>query len=66
MEDRLHNKKSKLIEFDDNNIEHVTSGPEYGQPWRGKQQVWEEIESDQFVELVEQIQNSIRARRIRI
>jgi len=24
---------SEFVEFDDNNIEHVLAGPNYGQPW---------------------------------
>ena len=31
-----------VIEFDDNNIEHVLAGPDYGQPW-GDWDGWEEF-----------------------
>lgn len=32
-----------IVEFNDNNIEHVLAGPDYGQPW-GDWNGWEEPE----------------------
>jgi len=48
----IHNIKlnETVIEFNDNNIEHVLAGPDYGQPW-GDWNGWEEI-GDWFEENV--------------
>lgn len=27
------NSDDKFVEYDDSNLEHVTAGPDYGQPW---------------------------------
>jgi hypothetical protein len=43
MKIETYNTEPETIEFDDNNINHVLSGPDYGQPW-GCWDGWEEIE----------------------
>ena len=30
---RNKNLKPEFVQYDDNNIEHVLAGPDYGQPW---------------------------------
>lgn len=40
-------RNNRIVEFDDNNIEHVLSGPDYGQPW-GDWDGWES--NDWFIE----------------
>lgn len=47
MKNETYNIKNGL-EFDDNNIEHVLAGPDYGQPW-GDWNGWEEFD-DWFTE----------------
>lgn len=42
MKTKTYNTEPKTIEFDDDNLDHVLAGPEYGQPW-GCWNGWEEI-----------------------
>jgi hypothetical protein len=42
MKNKTNNIENE-IEFDDNKIEHVLAGPDYGQPW-GDWNGWEEID----------------------
>lgn len=66
MKARKNNNKPNFVRFNDGKIEHVTAGPEYGQPWK-TQTVWDEFESVEYAGWVEEIQSAIlRIRRIRI
>lgn len=56
------NRKSSFVVYNDNDINHVSAGPIYGQPWRGSDQVWEEIESDQYCDFVAEVQELILRR----
>lgn len=43
---------SEFVEFDDNNIEHVLAGPNYGQPWGdgwNRENSFEEIINKRYV-----------------
>lgn len=43
---------SEFVEFDDNNIEHVLAGPNYGQPWGdgwNEENSFEEIINKRYV-----------------
>jgi len=55
-----------FIPYNDDNIQHVLAGPEYGQPWRTGHVAWNEFDSIEFKDMVEAIQRSINAKRIRI
>ena len=62
MKTHKHNRKSSFVVYNDNDINHVSAGPIYGQPWRGTEQVWEEIESEQYYDFVLEIQELILRR----
>ena len=67
MKTHKNNKNIHTVQYNDNDMSHVTSGPEYGQPWRGANQVWEENEADNYVDWVNEIQEAILNRlKIRI
>lgn len=42
MKHKIHEKEPIMEEYDDNNIQHVLAGPEYGQPWADSWIDWKE------------------------
>ncbi len=48
----------KFVEFNDNNLEHVSSGPDYGQP-ESSSNAWTELESKEYPDFVKEIANKI-------
>ena len=45
-----------FVSYDDENIDHVLNGPDYGQPpTSSKKTVWSELDSDEYPEYVEEI-----------
>ena len=47
-----------FIPYDDNNMEHVLAGPDYGQP-NSSSTVWNEIDSIEYPEFVEEVASKI-------
>jgi hypothetical protein len=51
---------SKFITYDDNNLEHVIAGPDYGQVDSGsKETAWSELDSREYINFVLHIGNKI-------
>lgn len=56
-----------FIPFDDENIEHVMSGPDYGQVDTGsKSTAWTEMESDEYEDYVDYITEKIINRKVKV
>ena len=53
-----------FIEYDDDNMEHVLAGPDYGQP--NSASAWSEIDSSEYPSYVNDIKNKILSRRFKI
>ena len=53
-----------FIEYDDENIEHVSNGPDYGQT--NSSSAWEEIDSIEYPSYVTEMKNKILSRRFKI
>ncbi len=59
--------KQKFVEYDDENIEHVMAGPDYGQVDTGsKSMAWSEMDSKQYENFVDYITEKIISRKIKI
>jgi hypothetical protein len=57
----------KFVEYDDNNISHVMSSPDYGQVDTGsKQTAWDEISSKEYEDFVDYITDKIISRKIKL
>jgi hypothetical protein len=54
----------EFVEYNDNNLEHIREGPSYGQP--NSSSAWEEINSSEYPDYVEEIRHRILARPIKI
>jgi len=50
---------SIFVEYDDNNMEHVLAGPDYGQP--DSSSAWNEIDSIEYPDYVAEIEEKILA-----
>ncbi len=50
---------SVFVPYDDNNIEHVLSGPDYGQPESSI--AWNEVDSVEYPDYVAEIEEKILA-----
>jgi len=49
-----------FVEYDDNNMEHVMAGPDYGQPESGsKETAWSELSSREYPEYVSAVRRKI-------
>jgi hypothetical protein len=48
---------SIFVPFDDNNMEHVLAGPDYGQP--GSSSAWNEIDSLEYPDYVADVEEKI-------
>lgn len=64
----MKNKKSYdnpiLVPYDDNNMEHVLAGPDYGQVDSGsKETAWIEIDSKEYPDFVSDIATKILLKR---
>ena len=56
-----------FVKYDDENIEHVMSGPDYGQVDTGsKVMAWSEMESKEYEDFVEYLTDKIIQRQIKI
>jgi len=53
------NDNSVFVPYDDNNIEHVLAGPDYGQPESSS--AWSEIDSIEYSDYVSDIEEKILA-----
>lgn len=49
MKTKTYNETEISIEFNDNNMEHVLAGPDYGQPW-GDWNGWEDLDGGYYIE----------------
>ena len=47
-----------FIPYDDNNMEHVMAGPDYGQP-NSSSTAWTELQSKEYTEFVREISSKI-------
>lgn len=57
MKSENSDRDSIFVEYDDNNIAHVSAGPDYGQP--GSSSAWTEIDSIEYPEFVSIIETKI-------
>lgn len=53
-----------FVEYNDNNLEHVLAGPDYGQPH--SQSCWNEVDSLEYPDYVEEIRHRILTHPIKI
>lgn len=58
MKDKNPDGRSGFVPYDDNNLEHVSAGPDYGQPWSSSN-AWVESGSKEYPHYVEEIQKKI-------
>jgi len=54
-----------FVEYDDENLSHVSSGHDYGQPWSASH-AWTEIDSKEYPSFVRQIGSKILKNPVRI
>lgn len=47
----------EFVEYNDNNLAHVSAGPDYGQPH--SQSCWNEVDSLEYPDYVEEIRHRI-------
>jgi hypothetical protein len=56
-----------FVQYDDENIDHVLAGPDYGQVDSGsKSTAWSEMESKEYNDFVEYLTDRIIRRKIKI
>ena len=56
----------RFVEYDDNNISHVMSGPDYGQVDTGsKSTAWSELDSKEYEDFVDYITERIISRKVK-
>lgn len=53
MKDKNSDDDPKFVEYDDNNLEHVLAGPDYGQPESSS--AWTELDSKEYPDYVEDL-----------
>lgn len=65
----MKNKNSSrdpiIIPYDDENMDHVVSGPDYGQPWSSSH-AWTEPDSVEYDDFVLEITNKIIHKKVKI
>lgn len=62
---KLNDLNPIFVEYDDNNIVHTMSSPDYGQVDTGsKQLAWSELESKQYNEFIDYITDKIISKKI--
>lgn len=54
----------EFVEYNDNNLAHVSAGPDYGQPH--SQSCWNEVDSLEYPDYVEEIRRRILTRPMKI
>lgn len=59
MNDEITTDEPIFVPYDDNNIEHVKNGPDYGQI--NSSSAWCECDSDEYPDYVLEIENKILA-----
>ena len=56
-----------FVEYDDNNLDHISNGPDYGQIDTGsKSTFWNEIDSPEYNDFVDYLTERIINRKVRI
>ena len=58
MKDKNPEGCSGFVPYDDNNLEHVSAGPDYGQPWSSSH-AWLETHSVEYVNFVSDVMGKI-------
>jgi len=48
----VENIESDFVEYDDNNIQHVMCGPDYGDPSDSKQHSWNIESSSEYIQFI--------------
>lgn len=54
MKDKNSNDDPKFVPYDDNNLEHVLAGPDYGQP-DSSSHGWTELDSKEYPDYVSEL-----------
>jgi hypothetical protein len=65
MNGKNSDKSSSFVPYDDENLEHVSAGPDYGQPWSSSN-AWTEVRSKKYPEFVAEVMDKILSNKIRI
>jgi hypothetical protein len=64
---KLEDPGPNFVEYDDENIEHVLAGPDYGQVDSGsKSTAWSEMESKEYDDFVEYLTDRIIRRKVKL
>lgn len=67
MDASMRSHKPIFVPYDDNNIEHTSNGPDYGQIDTGsKSTAWTELDSYEYEDYVEYITEKIINKRIKV
>jgi hypothetical protein len=67
MKSKKSDPSPTFIQYDDENIEHVMSGPDYGQVDTGsKCSFWNEIDSPEYNDFVDYLTEKIVSRKVSI
>jgi hypothetical protein len=64
MNGKNSNDGAKFVEYNDENLEHVSNGPDYGQPENSLG--WNEMDSKEYPEYVAEIRRRIKKTRIKL
>jgi hypothetical protein len=59
------NSDSEFVEYNDECLEHVSNGPDYGQPW-SESTSWSEIDSPEYPDFVNEIRKLILKKRVKL
>lgn len=65
MKGKNSGKSPSFIPYDDNKLEHVSAGPDYGQPWSSSC-AWHETSSVEYPEYVSEVLEKIFNHKVRI
>ncbi len=53
-----------FVPYDDENLAHVTAGPDYGQPWSSS--AWTELDSEEYPDFLKEVCDSILRNRVKV
>ncbi len=65
MKGKNYNERPSFIQYDDEKLEHVEAGPDYGQPWSSSN-AWIELFSKEYPEYVAEVMNKILGNKVRV
>ena len=60
MKHTKHSDVPVFVEYNDNSLEHVLAGPDYGQP--ESRSCWREIDSQEYPDYVDEVRQQILTR----